>query len=415
MRALKPSEQSALSLACACLPGSPGATVSCATWVASRARDASQRAPGEPVKDIALAPNLHQTFWFFTDNQAPRRLDPWMMCSTPEDKELHYFGELPVHIVFNSPDVGRIYDAYGKRLQIRLRAASFRPLPSTPSVPHPFPLTSTTLIPVKASVLSPWEAVAAEQLNGSCVSISGERIRHSMTTLPIPLEPFTDYVLDIESADKAAPESATGVVVWRTGFSTGRFATLTAFAQSFQFNRVLHRFCEPDKLQAIATLPWAADPQGNQLDDAMIAGGLEPMGVPEAPRIVVFWQAGVPDPQPAAVLVDASEPMWRSRKIPVESIDPNPPNASRYEMTPVQWLKLEQEAGGDAIVNTIIRAPGGQRALITLNANARGKTLRLALRQVAMKQDYLDGPLAADQFFTIVNTRLSRAPWEEED
>ena len=374
-----------------------------------------KRAPGAPVKDIVARPNLHQTFWFFTDNQAPRRLDPWMMCSTPEDNEHHYFGELPVHIVFNSPDVGRIYDAYGKRLQIRLRAASFRPLPSTPSVPHPFPLTSATLIPVKASVLSPWEAVAIEQLTGSCVPVSGERIRHSMTTLPIPLEPFTDYVLDIESVDKAAPDSATGAVVWRTGFSTGRFATPTAFAQSFQFNRVLHRFCEPGTLQAVAALPWAADPQGNQLDEAMIAAGLEPMGVPEASRIVVFWQAGVSEPQPAAVLVDASEPMWRSRRIPVESFDPNPPNASRCEMTPVQWLQLEQEAGGDAIVGSIIRAPGGQRALITLNANARGKTLRLALRKVAMKPDYLDGPLAADQFFTIVNTRLSRAPWEEED
>ena len=206
-----------------------------------------------------------------------------------------------------------------------------------------------------------------------------------MTTLPIPLEPFTDYVLDIESVDKAAPDSATGAVVWRTGFSTGRFATPTAFAQSFQFNRVLHRFCEPGTLQAVAALPWAADPQGNQLDEAMIAAGLEPMGVPEASRIVVFWQAGVSEPQPAAVLVDASEPMWRSRRIPVESFDPNPPNASRCEMTPVQWLQLEQEAGGDAIVGSIIRAPGGQRALITLNANAR------------------------------VNTRLSRAPWEEED
>jgi hypothetical protein len=184
-----------------------------------------KRAPGEPVKNIVAAPNLHQTFWFFTDNQAPRRLDPWMMCSTPEDNEHHYFGELPVHIVFNSPDVGRIYDAYGKRLQIRLRAASFRPLPSTSSVPHPFPLTPATLKPVRASVLSPWEAVAAEQLSGSCVPVSGTRIRHSMTTLPIPLEPFTDYVLDIESADKTAPDGATGAVVWRTGFSTGRFAT----------------------------------------------------------------------------------------------------------------------------------------------------------------------------------------------
>lgn len=374
-----------------------------------------KRPPGQPVMDVVATPNQQQTFWFFTDNLAPRRLDPWMMCSTPEDNERHYFGELPVHIVFNSPDVGRIYDAYGKRLQVRLRAASFRPLPSTPSVPHPFPLTPATLPPVKASVLSPWEAVVTAQLTDSCVPVSGTRSRHSMTTLPIPLEPFTDYVLDIESVDKTAPEDTAGETVWRTGFSTGRFATPAAFAQSFLFNRVLHRFCEPGKLQAIAALPWAADPQGSQLDEAMIAAGLEPMGVPAAARIVVFWESAAPAPQPAAVLVDASEPMWRSRRIPVESIDPDPPHASRYEMAPVQWLKLEEVAGGDAIVASVIRAPGGQRALVTLGANARGKTLRLALRKVAMTQDYLEGPGATDEFYTIVDTLLDRAPWEEED
>ena len=301
-------------------------------------------------------PNLHQTFWFYTDNEPPRRLDPWMMCSTPEDGEHHYFGELPIHIVFNSPDVGRIYEAYGKRLQVQLRAASFRPLPSTPSVPHPFPLTPANLKPVPASVLSPWEAIAVEQLTDSCVPISGTRVRHTMTTLPIPLEPFTDYVLDIQMVDTGAPENAVGTVVWRIGFSTGRFATIDKFAQSFQLERVLHRFSKPNLVQAIGAQPWAVNPQGNQLDVAMTGAGLEPMGVPEAPRVVVFWETTGPDPQPAAVLVDASEPMWRSRQIPEEIVDPNPPHASRYELTSVEWLKLEQEAGGDAIVDKIIKA-----------------------------------------------------------
>ena len=141
------------------------------------------------------------------------------MCSTPEDGEHHYFGRLPVHIVFNSPDVGRIYDAYGRRLQIRLRAASFRPLPSSPTAPHPLPLTPDFLKPVKAALLSPWEGVVQDQLIASCVPISVERARHSMVTMPIPLEPFTDYVLDIEMADKNAPNDAPGLVVWRTGFS----------------------------------------------------------------------------------------------------------------------------------------------------------------------------------------------------
>ena len=108
--------------------------------------------------------------------------------------------------------------------------------------------------------------------------------------------------------------------------------------------------------------------------------------------------------------------MWRSRKIPVQSIDPNPPNASRYEMTPVEWLKLEQDAGGDAIVGT--HHPSARRPACPDHlerAMHAARTLRLALRKVAMTQDYLDGLAAVDQFFTIVNTRLSRAPWEEED
>lgn len=374
-----------------------------------------KRKDGQTVTDVVSSSGEQQTFWFFTDNEPPHRLDPWMMCATPEDGEHHYFGSMPVHVVFNSPDVGRLYDAYSKRLQVRLRASSFRPLPSTAAIPHPLPLTPAFLQPVKASVLSPWEAVMQDQLSNSCVSVSGQRVRQSMVTVPIPLEPFTDYVLDIEMVDKSAPPEAVGEVVWRSGFSTGRFATVADMAQSFQLNRVQHRFSRPGELQAIGTQPWAGNPQGNQLDAALIAAGLEPLPVPEAPRIIVFWEAATPNPQPAAILVDSSEPIWRDRSIPKEVTDPNPPNAKRYEMTPTNWLRLEEQVGGDAIVNKIVVAPGGQRALITLNPDARGKTLQLALRQIAQKEPFLDGPAASDQFFTVVKAVLASAPWEEQD
>ena len=374
-----------------------------------------KRPAGQPVGSITTQDDQHQTFWFYTDDEPPRRLDPWVMCSTPEDGEQHYFGEMPIHVAFNSPDVGRIYDAYGKRLQVRLRSASFRPLPSTSAVPHPFPLTPSALKPIKASILSPWEAAAVEQLTGTCVPVSGERVRHVTTTVPIPLEPFTDYVLDIEMADKAAPEAAAGTVVWRTGFSTGRFPTIAELAKSFQLNRVLHRFSKPGALQAIGTQPWAADPQGNQLDAAMIAAGLEPMGVPTAAGVIVFWEAGATAPQPAAVLVDSSAPMWRSRRVPVEVAVPTPPHLKQYEMQTLAWLRMGEESGGDAIVDKVVQAPGGQRALITLKPNARGKTLRLALTKVAMTQPFLDGPSAVNETFTIVDTRLTSAPWEEDD
>lgn len=374
-----------------------------------------KRPPGKGISDEQNFPNQEQTFWFYTDKEAPKRLDPWMMCSTPEDGELHYFGELPLRIVFNTEDVGRIFDAYGKELRVKLRASSFRPLPSTPQLPHPLPLTPEHLKPVKGSLLSPWESVVEEMLTNSCVPIAGERTRHSMVTMPIPLEPFTDYVLDIESVDKGAAANATGISVWRIGFSTGRFATVAMFAKSFQLDRVLHRFSKPGELQAIATESWAANPQGNQLDEAMIKAGLEPMAVPTAPRVIVFWETAGPTPQPAAILVDASEPMWRSRKIPRKVVDPNPPNLERYEMTEVQWLTLEPQADGDPIVDKIVKAPGAQRALIILKPNSRGQKLKLALRHIAMKEDYLDGPSATDQRYTVVEAILNRAPWEEEE
>jgi len=374
-----------------------------------------KRPPGAAVSELQDFSNQEQTFWFYTDKEPPQRLDPWMLCSIPEDGELHYFGKLPLRIVFNTEDVGRIFDAYGKELRVKLRAASFRPLPSTPQTPHPLPLTANFLKPVKGSLLSPWEAVVEEMLTNSCVPINGNRTRHSMVDLPIPLEPFTDYVLDIESVDKGAAANAAGTSVWHIGFSTGRFATVAEFAMSFQLNRVLHRFWQSGALQAIAGQSWATNPQGNQLDAAMIAAGLEPMGVPTAPRIIVFWETVGNTPQPAAVLVDASEPMWRSRKIPQQVTDPHPPKLRRYEMTDVEWLRLEQQAGGDPIVDKAIKAPGAQRSLITLKPNSRGKRLKLALRHIALKEPYLDGPSATDQVYTVVETILNRAPWEEEE
>jgi hypothetical protein len=374
-----------------------------------------KRPPGQGVSDEQSFANQEQTFWFYTDKEAPRRLDPWMLCSRPEDGEHHYFGEMPLQIVFNTEDIGRIFDAYGKELRVKLRAASFRPLPSTPQTPHPLPLTAEYLQPVKGSVLSPWEEVVEEVLTNSCVPIKGERTRHAMVTLPIPLEPFTDYVLDIEVVNKGAAANAAGTSVWHIGFATGRFATVAKFANSFQLDRVLHRFSKPNQLQAIGTQPWAGNPQGNQLDAAMIAAGLEPMGVPSAPRVIVFWETAGPTPQPAAVLMDASEPMWRSRKIPKQVVDPHPPNLQRYEMTTVEWLQLEQQAGGDAIVDKVVKAPGAQRALITLKPNSRGKKLKLALRHIALKEPYLDGSAATDQVYTVVEAILNRAPWEEEE
>jgi hypothetical protein len=238
-----------------------------------------------------------------------------------------------------------------------------------------------------------------------------------MVTIPIPLDPYTDYLLDIEMLDAAAADGSAGIRVWRGSFSTGGFATATDFANSFQITKVNHRGVHTDdigKLQAIGPVFSGRDPEGAEFDSALTAAGLPALPVPKKPGVTVFWDPDSPLPQPAALLVDASEPMWRERLLPTLLTSTGPSAAQRYELQDQPWLELVQQ-GGDAIVDFIVRAPGGQRALVILKANSRGQHLVLALRRVAHTEAYLDGPAATDQFYPILDMALNAAPWEEAD
>jgi large repetitive protein len=236
-------------------------------------------------------------------------------------------------------------------------------------------------------------------------------------TIPIPLDLFTDYMIDIEMVDKAAPDGTKGDLVWRGSFSTGGFRTETDFANSFQISKVNHRGVhsgDVGKLQAIGPMFAGHDPQGSEFDTALNSAGLEALPVPKVPAFTVFWEPSSP-PQPVAILVDGSEPLWRERPLPTEIVSPDPTAAKWYELASQPWLALTQQPGGDDIVDKVVVAPGGQRALVTLKPNARGKHILLALDRVPHSEPYLDGPGATHQFFTILNMNLTTAPWEEVD
>lgn len=380
------------------------------TWDADRER----RPPKGDVSDQLSTPNQSATFWFQTDSNPPKRLDPWVLMTLPEQDEQHFFADDHLKLVFGTSNVVRIWDTYGKRLQIRLKAASFRPVPGTPTTPMPLKLDAGTVKPMSQDVLSPFEDALDLALQGSCVPVDKTRIRHSIVDMDSPLDTFTDYILDIEEADKAAPDDAAGRLVYRRSFSTGAFRSVQAFALSFFRERVKHRYIAPNVLQPIGNTFTASPAVGHEFDSALIAAGLEPPELPDRPRLVVYWQqTGGGDPQPAAVMIDSSEPLWRSRLVPKEISDPTPDGNKRYELAPVVWLHPDEEPGGNAIVDKIVAAPGNQRALVTLKTNSRGKHLKLALRKVALTQPYLDGSAAQDTFITIADLVLDRAPWEE--
>src|SRR5262249_34295055 len=162
-----------------------------------------------------------QTFWFRTDNLPPQHLDPWVLLTTPADSEAHAFRNDPVQIVFNTHNVDRLFAAYGQELPVRCTASSANHAPSTPAVPHPFPVVSNKVGKAGSAILSPWEEalqeVVAEQ-NLTCIPVDIDRTRQSEVTINILLDAYTDYRMDMVMVDIGAPESAEGQRIYRRVF-----------------------------------------------------------------------------------------------------------------------------------------------------------------------------------------------------
>jgi large repetitive protein len=383
------------------------------------------------------APGFDQHFWFRTDRievdpadaaklqfastpPVPVRLDSWLLMTVPDEGEKGYFGREDVKLVFNTQDIDRLLARYGKKMQIRFQAASAQHPQSTPTVPHPFPLDPTTLVPVAATLLSPWEDAAAEAVSllgdaAACVPVDGTRTRHSQVDIPIPLNACTDYLLDVELVDANAADGSEGSSIFRRHFSTGLYATFEQFAASVVSPSPTARSAPAGAFAAIAGFFAGRRPAGSELDDQLRAHGIEPLGIPERARVVVFWeQSGSAEPQPAAVLVDATEPLFRTRSYPSKVTDSTGPVAAeRWVLAPREWLLLRPSAVTAATLaaDGIVVAPGGQRALVVLAPGQRGKELALELVAAAFADlPFLD---PSERAVTVFDMTFSAAPWEE--
>ena len=393
-----------------------------ATWTAvSAKRDSTgfSSIKPEPPSGGALTP-VTSSFWFRTDDQAPARLDPWVLVTTPADAEDHVFGLDPIRLAFGTSDVLKLYARYGKQLQVRLRAASFRTPSTADGAPaHPFPLDPTSTEQLPGTVLSPWEEAISLSLENGCITASGTRKRHLSATIPIPLDPLTEYVLDVEQVDLGAT-GATGPSVLRRTFTTSRYGTVADYAAAFQAAKPRHRAVDPGPLRDFGAAHLTEPAAGTQFDDALRAAGLQPQPVPTSPGLTVLWdKPSGAAPQPVALLVDGTEPLWRSRAVPVKVIDlgpdglPTPHNLGRWEMQDRPWLGLEPGTGSVAGVDAVVAAPGGQRALVVLSPGCRGQRLVLGLHRSPFTEDYLDGPSATPSLFLVADLSFTHAPWEE--
>jgi hypothetical protein len=114
-----------------------------------------------------------------------------------------------------------------------------------------------------------------------------------------------------------------------------------------------------------------------------------------------------------AVIIDAPEPLWRSRLIPAKVVDPVPDAPQRFEMAAALWLQLQPLPGSPDVVAKIIPAPGGQRAIVILKPGSRGKGLALGLKRTQFAEPYLNDPPVPAAPVKITYVSLLSAPWEE--
>lgn len=393
------------------------------TWKAASAE-------GDDQPNVTPAPTWGapetQSYRFQADpvSESPKDLSPWILATTPGMDDVGVFRREKVRIAFATQKVAALFDAYNQELRLVVRAASGdHPEPPTGGGPGAFfsiPVTATPPyggISATFGVQTPWQQAVLEMLDETgqrCVPSSGISSHTYTLTLDYDFEPLTDYLIDIHAVPKGAPPSATGLV-HRIGFTTSRFddaADLAGYiAPALKENRVVPATGPIDALSSA--------PTGAQVDEAFQAAGLAVPQVPDFPRVQVLWTADAV-PQPFAVILESSEPLWRSRVVP--TVIPSPPDSPDPTHTywagrPADWLSVVPSvtppAASDpprAGVTRIIRGPGGTRAIVLLAAGARGGEARLDLRTAP---DALAG--TPETFVTAVRISLARAPWEVED
>lgn len=393
------------------------------TWKAASA-DQEPQPPATP--DPVWGAPVIQSFQFRADAPAevPTDLAPWILATTPGMDDVGVFCTEPVRIALATQKVVALFDAYGKELRVVIHAASgHHPEPpggGGPGDAFAIPIAATApygSLAAPFGVMTPWQQAVLEMLDETgqrCVATSGSSTETYTLTLPYDFEPLTDYLIDIHSVPKGAPAGTTGLV-YRIGFTTSRFADAAELASYIAPAPVEHRVIPVPS--ALAALPDA--PTGAQVDEAYQAAGLAVPQVPDFPRVQVLWTADA-TPQPFAVVLESSEPLWRSRVVPTVIPAPSDspdPSHTYWAGRPADWLSVVASAippaAGDqprAGVTRIVKGPGGTRAIALLAAGARGREARLDLRTAA---DQLAGTAASA--VTAARVSLASAPWEVED
>ena len=344
--------------------------------------------------------SLTRSFLFHTDAAPPSRLDAYVLATLPRHEEQFVFADEAMTIVFNDLQVVNLFAAYGRTLVAVLRGADGIAIPS-------HEVKDITEVP--ATYSSPlYDTLDAQVAAGEhgCVG-SYHREGHGSFLVPEPLRPSMAYTLDIEAQPVPAPAANLPIVpLFRRQFRTGRFGNLGELVTELT-SRELEHVALTGPITGLAT----GEQADVAIEAALLAAGLPVSGPASRGRRVVLWRPTAGGFRPHALLLDASEPLWRWRDAPAEQTpDPNDPSYVRIVPGVEAALRLEAAAP----VTGFVRSPGGTRTIVLIDDTAWPSGGATVTVEAVRPATTLYG--LAEVRTTVTSILLGgRAPWEGDD
>lgn len=354
-----------------------------------------------------------QAFRFQTDDIPPESIEPWVLCTFPDNNEEHVFTDDPVRIVLNDSSIIQLYNQYGYNLQMILRAADGCKEPFAPIKVEDYPpvdgIGTATYDSLRQMII---DGISSGRLScfGSIeIPCYPNQIIHPDATL----KPLMGYTLDINRVPTDPDVSASGEseLVFRRFFSTSRFPSLMDLADDLGKGAVAHRFLDKKLFPDFVPDSTPQVIRDQDIQDAFTAAGEQALPAPDTNRIVIYWgDNGNGTWSPDVILIDSTEPLWRWRKEPgFEAPDPyNDPSFKIVTIAPVPALEVVATDG--AAISGFLHSPGGTRTIIVLSPFGGGMTVSLALHRPLSKIFDI-----SEVFATIKPLVIGpEAPWEND-
>ncbi len=332
---------------------------------------------GNPKPGAVSLSGQQYSFRFQTSATPPARLDPWVLATAPGAGEQFVFHREPLRVVFATNAVRRLFNAYGPDVDlyaVARGASGDHPAPA-PAFANTSDTPPLVLMPFTAAL----SAAAASQ---PCVS--GNLSGHLRTTLELPLDPVTDYVLDVQIGQSTSPPL---YPLFRQSFTTSRYESFSALAAAVQQAMAQpghRRVADADPLTGLATGRGSAPLQVADVafEQALQTVGWGEYNRPGDPRVTLIWRDPPTAGQhyaPVAVLIETPEPLWRTRDVPAEVSDPV--GTRRFALQARPWLSVVETPAAGSVLSRLVHTTEGARTLVILAPAVAqaGGTLALAL------------------------------------